>query len=781
MRLPWILICVSIALAALLYLAGGASPPLMPLDDAYIHFQYARQITNGQPYHYNPADPATSGATSLLYPLVLALGYALGFTGLKLGMWALAIGLVSHALSAGLVYRLLVHGADSGLIPLVLALSYALSGAFLWAALSGMETSLFIAAVLLALYAYQQQNQNLMVAAGVAAGLLRPEGAIITLTVAALCWRSPRRWMPLLGVILLQPLINFVLTGSVSAAGSLAKSHLSNPTLPYIDRLSAIAENAWGIFAQLIVGRSPVDGWYLLPLLTLPALITMVMSLRASLHQRAVSVGLLAAGWVVLIGAAVATLDTAFWHFKRYQLPMMALFFPLGGWLLLRLEWLAGKRWLAGAILVFSLSTTFSFALRYHANLSVVENQQLAMATWVAQNLPSDARVVVHDVGMMRYMGERRTLDAVGLTAPPPAALAWREGSGTLYEHLASQKPDYFAMYPDVLSVPYLVQAGVFGEEQARFELELPTNTVASATGTQVVARAVWDGLAEAAAPCTFAPAAAPLRVLNVAHIAAETAQGYTWNQSPPGGFASEVRRLPYAAQPCEVIDGARVVAGGERFALPPASDSGYLVIVRVHAANSAVLHLCQSDQTRVVPNLPGHWVEIPFILPPDSREFCLSSSATYYPAHYWVYPAPPPPPPPVTQPLAQFGDPFVQNFTIDLLDFKIENAASQISVDLAFIKTAEMALDGKLFLHLYADPAAPPIMQLDAYPLGASPPANWLDGEIVRERFVLADVPSGTYTLALGFYDPLSGRRYRAEGAGVDAERVFLGEVSVR
>ncbi len=47
----------------------------MPLDDAYIHFQYARSIATGQPYAYNPGLPPTSGATSFLYPYLLALGY----------------------------------------------------------------------------------------------------------------------------------------------------------------------------------------------------------------------------------------------------------------------------------------------------------------------------------------------------------------------------------------------------------------------------------------------------------------------------------------------------------------------------------------------------------------------------------------------------------------------------------------------------------------------------------------------------------------------------------
>src|SRR3954469_14237486 len=60
----------------------GGGQPVMPLDDAYIHFQYAHEIAVGLPYIYNPGLPATSGATSFLYPYMLAIGDLLGFRGL---------------------------------------------------------------------------------------------------------------------------------------------------------------------------------------------------------------------------------------------------------------------------------------------------------------------------------------------------------------------------------------------------------------------------------------------------------------------------------------------------------------------------------------------------------------------------------------------------------------------------------------------------------------------------------------------------------------------------
>src|SRR4051794_27227274 len=106
----WAWFCVLAGLIFLAYactsLAMGRGGFVMPLDDVYIHFQYAKQMALGQPYIYNPGLPATSGATSFLYPYMLAIGYLLGFQGLNLGLWAMLLGMVALVGSTWLVYRL---------------------------------------------------------------------------------------------------------------------------------------------------------------------------------------------------------------------------------------------------------------------------------------------------------------------------------------------------------------------------------------------------------------------------------------------------------------------------------------------------------------------------------------------------------------------------------------------------------------------------------------------------------------------------------------------------
>lgn len=71
-------ICVGLAFPVSLviraWLAGVAG---FPLDDAWIHLTYARNLWLHHALSYFPGDPPTLGTTSPLFSMVLSLGFAL--------------------------------------------------------------------------------------------------------------------------------------------------------------------------------------------------------------------------------------------------------------------------------------------------------------------------------------------------------------------------------------------------------------------------------------------------------------------------------------------------------------------------------------------------------------------------------------------------------------------------------------------------------------------------------------------------------------------------------
>lgn len=122
-----------------------------PLDDVFIHFDYARAAAEGHPFEWFSGNGYSSGNTSLLYPFVLAAGYLIGFRGGLLMMWAAIVAMTSTFVvlwvARDFVVRSLVTPRSKNFAritsylvpPMFLAL-----GALDWSLWSGMEVAFFL-------------------------------------------------------------------------------------------------------------------------------------------------------------------------------------------------------------------------------------------------------------------------------------------------------------------------------------------------------------------------------------------------------------------------------------------------------------------------------------------------------------------------------------------------------------------------------------------------------------------------------------------------------------
>ena len=114
-----------------------------PLDDVFIHFDFARSAARGRPFEWSHGNGYSSGGTSLIYPFILAVGYRLGLTGLDLMEWAAIVACVCVfilLLQARRAFRGLPPWAEYLAPPALLGV-----GALSWALFSGMEIALFLA------------------------------------------------------------------------------------------------------------------------------------------------------------------------------------------------------------------------------------------------------------------------------------------------------------------------------------------------------------------------------------------------------------------------------------------------------------------------------------------------------------------------------------------------------------------------------------------------------------------------------------------------------------
>ena len=201
------LIAALLALVSgLVILSQGAVLPdgsqVLPLDDSYIHLQYAWQAAHGHFLQYNTGDVPTTGATSLLYLSILASGFALGITRTAMPGVMLVFGLGLFMLSAALITDLgrRITRRISGSLPfpdwipgLLAGLLFAGSGWMAWVYLTGMETGLAVTLIVAALWAYIQRRPALTGVLLALVAITRPELILLPglILVGELVLRDP--------------------------------------------------------------------------------------------------------------------------------------------------------------------------------------------------------------------------------------------------------------------------------------------------------------------------------------------------------------------------------------------------------------------------------------------------------------------------------------------------------------------------------------------------------------------------------------------------------------
>ncbi len=818
-------IALIIPIAFLIGVLGGYRllTPTLPLDDAYIHLQYARAIAEGHPFSYIAGQPATSGGTSLIYPVLIA---PLLNTSMRPEVGMILVGLGFWIASAFLILSLI--GGEAGMLFTFL---FVLQGSLYFAFLSGMETGLFIFVTLLTLRGVVRRNPIGAISAGALAALVRPEGAVIGVGAALymMCHTASRRYLisrlplyalPVLAA-LVQPLINLIYTSSITASGMQAKSYLYNVPRDWGVIIRDMGDMAVRIWRELFSVTAPDYGTLILCVL---ALIMVGVGAAESVRTRKPTPALLIGVWFVGLTLLISTLETAFWQFKRYQQPMIALCFPLVGWLMLRL-WETRRTWLRVGAVVGILGlliqvglTLMPFMSYYDDNTAEVASSQLPMAHYVREEVPPNAIIGVHDIGVMAFVGGHNTYDLVGLTTPD-AALPWRNGPGAVYEQMARSpyRPDYLAIYPDARGLTYFQNTALFAQKLRSFPSTKPRFNVASATDSgQDVYQIDWRAVEQNGSLYALQPFQHYVRdavegmslvdSVNVAYLHDEEAHQYQWWQvdSRPG-FPTELYDQTYPAESCEpaptptcrVIDGGRLISGGESMVISTRPGQDLIWVIRVHPRYPIEIKLYVDEAlvgTRTIPALPGRWIEIPslveghLITGAQTRirvEANLSdpTSGHYMPYQHWFYQGRyTPATAESSEPRARFG----AHLWVYAAQVEYEPTIRALSLKMTWDLKAPEVTDGVLFLHLYdQDGTLREDAQLDRRPGGGTLPlANWLPG-LWSEQYTLTipdNVPPGRYRVAIGMYDPRSMVRLGVQGTGADADqRLFLGEIDLK
>lgn len=484
-----------------------AGRPAMPLDDSFIHLQFARRFAEGHPFSFTTDGAVSSGATSFLWPLLLAPFHAIGFRELSLIYVVWIFGTLFHAAVAVEMGRLVrpIAGAGAAIAAQAMCLGF---GAFAWFAWSGMETIGITWALLrtfrMASDFVDQEGRpgaGAALALGVMGGvsaLFRPEGAIAALVAAAAillrgstlierwpfhrlphaAWPRTAAWVGRLTAIVplaiaaVPPLLNLILVGHARSTTATVKWLVGNPYYPTERLIPKIEQHARMLVTELI-GGGPYTAIFLPEgsnyVIYLGAACLVPLFFRRGMRWRA---ALLA----VFVAASIlpATYDTMLWNRVRYIWPFAPAWFALVALLGRTVADVFARLTERAEALAVLIPALFAGALLGKLSWSLtdlatsaraIDHQQVTLGIWARDNLPADARLGVNDTGAIAYMSERTTFDVVGLTTESEARY-WVAGSGSRYEHYERMPrealPTHFIVYREWMACPPVLGRELF-------------------------------------------------------------------------------------------------------------------------------------------------------------------------------------------------------------------------------------------------------------------------------------------------------------------------------
>lgn len=376
-------------------------------DDAFISYRYVKNFLNGDGLTFNPGDPV-EGYTSLFFILLLSL---LGRFGIDIIIASKIIGVTSGVAILFLSFfwsRKLPGFENETIWPLAVPFLLITNGAFAYWTISGMETLLFAALILFALYLASNKNL-LFIPIFAIATLTRPEAGLIFLIVLIFMiytktfhLRNALKYFVLFAIFLIpQFVFRFVYYNDILPNPFYAKTGSS------VEYLISGFEYVWlfmsqyGLYGGLLLIPLFAAKYFSRPLQLILA-VTFVYTL-----------------YVLLIGGDVL-------HCFRFFVPVMTLYYMLLVFSLVYLaknsEMFKNKKYDGTIITVIILIGIFSYfaPAEQIKGFLVAErglvNKMTHQAFILKKHVKAHNKIACSTIGAFSYYSDAHVIDMLGLT-----------------------------------------------------------------------------------------------------------------------------------------------------------------------------------------------------------------------------------------------------------------------------------------------------------------------------------------------------------------------------
>jgi hypothetical protein len=430
-----------------------------PLDDSWIHAQFARNIATGHGFTYTGGE-WVSGSTAPAWTLILAAGYAVLRNIIAA---AYLLGMIGQGVAGYYGFRIAELFGSPRPVAALAGTTVALAPVMTWGAVSGMEVPLSAALVLAGVYHHfrfrhaESWRRHIGMALLGASALARPENLAVVAVVLmaglfsreALAARAARFTRDgLISAVAFLPVLvfSYMTIGrplpttfyAKSGPGIVRAIETRDATMAKRDLLTfgpRAVQNFW----FTLVDQFSWGAWLLLPA---------ILAGVAAAPSRRFSLTVLAICLVVPFAMGITAPQRLKPDNVRYTAQLVVLAPPL---IAVGVSHLFRGTSMVSLVVVVLLSVltgwrTVGRASEYAASVKNIQEIHVATGRWIDGHLPADALVAVNDVGAIAYFGQRRILDLEGLVSPE--VLPYRRFVDRGIRAVSDMRPDYVAIFP---------------------------------------------------------------------------------------------------------------------------------------------------------------------------------------------------------------------------------------------------------------------------------------------------------------------------------------------
>jgi hypothetical protein len=413
-----------------------------PLDDAWIHQTYARNLGLHGLMAFSPGIPST-GSTSAGWTAILALGYFLNIPFFSWAyLWGCIFAVATAFIAAQLSYRYFGNFRNAVIVAVLCIFEWHLA----WSALSGMEISLFIfLSLLFLLFLHRNMPPYWMGLVAGLAFLVRPEASILIaiygIKILIENRQNPAKFIITIAIfssvllLIISPWIIFNLTYNGRPFPSTISSKFMQYGYPIsIGRSLKYLSNVFLYFLEgPLMLLIPCAGF----------------AIYSALRQK-LTVLFYALAWSLTLILIYAVTIPAIYHHGRYLMPLIPILAIYGveGLAVLFEKYKLHSRfqiavWLIIGAMVIALwiDGASTFALQ----VKLLNENHADAARWVDEHTPKDAIIATHDIGLVGYITQRQIVDLAGLVTPE--VIPFMNDQAKLAEYVQRQNVTYVIVF----------------------------------------------------------------------------------------------------------------------------------------------------------------------------------------------------------------------------------------------------------------------------------------------------------------------------------------------